>query len=74
MPTGIMTTDVELLGVHGMKLESGLRVSLTPTANLPDDSPFAYFAAPLDGTWSDGVERSLDDSIAVSATDVRLDD
>ena len=73
MPTGIMATDVSLLGVHGMKLERGQRVSLTPTTNLPDDSPYAYFAAPLDGKWSDGVERNLDDSIAVRATDVRLD-
>lgn len=72
MLTGTMKNIVGLAGVPGMRLEQGQRVRLVEATNLPDGIG-AYFAAPLDGRWSDGVERSDDDSILVGFRDVTLD-
>jgi len=68
-----MVGRVAMLGVYGMALEEGQRVTLIPTDNLPDNSTFTYFAAPADGKWSDGVDRNPDDSIAIEARDVEVE-
>ena len=70
--TGTMRTDVALLGTT-LTLNKGQRVYLTFADNQPQDSPDKWFARPLDGIWPDGFERSDEDSILVSRSDVSVD-
>ena len=65
MKLGIMANDVKCVNyiLNKKVLNQGAIVRITPTTNLPDDSPFKWFAAPLDGSWGD-------DSLAVHGSDV----
>jgi len=71
--TGTMTTTAKMLGVHGMQLEQGQKVQLTEPSNLPKEYRHNWFARPLNGKWSDGVDRNEEDSILIDADDVTLD-
>lgn len=71
--TGTMTTDAELLGVYGMRLKRGQRVKLVDPDNIPKAVNQQWFASPLDGKWSDGVDRPDADSILIESEDVIID-
>jgi hypothetical protein len=73
MVTGIMKERVTLAGVLGMALEPGQQVILTAANNIPNAAN-KWFARPLSGVWSDGVERSSEDSILIDEADLLSDE
>lgn len=63
--TGIMNTDIHLLGTS-LKLQKGQKVTLCKPTNLPYFlMEKTYFACPIDGKWSDGIDRDNDSSILI---------
>jgi hypothetical protein len=69
MKTGIMKKDISAIGIAGMGLKKGMRVTLDPLERLPN----LYHAAPADGMWPDGVLRDQVCAVVVNACDVTLD-
>ena len=69
---GTMNETVKLAGTD-LEIHAGDRVHLTPATNLPPEEGYAYFARPLRGKWRNGYALSLDTSIAIAATEVKLD-
>lgn len=66
---GVMLNDAHLLGTS-LRLEKGQVVALVPATNIPGGG---FFAKPFDGKWSDGIERSEDNSIHFSPNEVNQD-
>ncbi len=69
--TGTMRIGIHLLGTS-LRLNEGQRVRLTRATNQPGLARAGYYAAPLDGEWSDGVNRPPEDSILITPDDVTL--
>ena len=65
---GYMKDDAILLGTS-LKLQAQQAVALVPATNLPPGPRAKFFARPLNGSWSDGVERPTEDSIMVTEDD-----
>lgn len=68
--TGRMRKDVHQLSTS-LKLKAGEQVYLTFPSNLPFKIG-KWFARPIDG-WSDGIERSDQDSILLEPGDAMPD-
>ena len=47
---GTMLEDIESVGTQ-LKLKRGDKVRVYKATNLPDDSPFKYFVAPIKTTY-----------------------
>ena len=65
MKLGVMANNVSCTHaiLNGKKLKEGSIVQMRRATNLPDDSPFKWFVAPLNDEWGD-------DSLAVYEGDV----
>lgn len=75
MSTAVMATDIHLLGTP-LKLQEGQTVEITVASNQPgyrDDNGLVvkYFARPVNCVWSDGIERSDEDSILIDLDDLK---
>ena len=73
MVVGRMIETAKLAGVYGMQLEAGQLIRVVEATNIPQPhGKRQWFATPLDGAWSDGVERDSRDSILLDSDDFRF--